>query len=230
LALLSENGKYYMPVMPRPLWVAMMTTLGGVARWQERSSCSRATGHRIYVDPGARTVIGHTGDDQEVRGRGTIGGSLAHGDAASDLPTAVLALGGTMVIHGPRGVRSVAATEFFKGPFTTAIEPDEILVEVRLPRPSGPGWAYQRFTHRAYDWPIVAVATVDGRVALANSAETVIRAHATEDAISAGASIRDAAQLADREATPRAHIHGSIDYHRHLIRVLTERALQAAAE
>lgn len=173
-------------------------------------------------------VAGRVGDPQ-VRARGTIGGSLAHGDAASDLPTAVLAAGGTMVVDGPRGTRSVAAAEFFTGMLTTAIEPDELLVEVRLPRSTSNGWGYQRFTRRANDWPIVAVATMDGRVALANSAETVIRAHSTEQALAAGASISDAAQLADREATPRADIHGGIDFHRHLIRVLTARALRTAA-
>jgi carbon-monoxide dehydrogenase medium subunit len=112
--------------------------------------------------------------------------------------------------------------------FSTAIESAELLVELRLPRLTSNGWGYQRFTRRANDWPIVAVATVDGRVALANSAETVIRARSTEQALAAGASIRDAAQLADREATPRADIHGGIDFHRHLIRVLTARALHAA--
>lgn len=173
-------------------------------------------------------VAAQVGDPQ-VRARGTIGGTLAHGDAASDLPTAVLALGGTMVISGPSGTRTVAATEFFKGTFSTAIEPDEMLVEVRLPRLTGYGWGYQKFTRRANVWPIVAVAAVGGRVALANAAETVIRARATEDAIAAGASISDAAQVADREATPTADMHGSITYHRHLIRVLTERALHAAA-
>jgi carbon-monoxide dehydrogenase medium subunit len=173
-------------------------------------------------------VAAQVGDPQ-VRARGTVGGTLAHGDAASDLPTAVLALGGTMVISGPGGTRTVAATEFFKGTFSTAIEPDEMLVEVRLPRLAGHGWGYQKFTRRANDWPIAAVAAVDGRVALANAAETVIRARATEEAIAAGASISDAAQVADREATPAADMHGSITYHRHLIRVLTKRALHAAA-
>ena len=172
-------------------------------------------------------AAGWVGDPQ-VRARGTIGGSLAHGDPASDLPTAVLALGGTLVVHGTGGIRSVAAAEFFSGMFSTAIESAGLLVELRLPRLTSNGWGYQRFTRRANDWPIVAVATVDGRVALANSAETVIRARSTEQALAAGASIRDAAQLADREATPRADIHGGIDFHRHLIRVLTARALHAA--
>lgn len=173
-------------------------------------------------------VAAQVGDPQ-VRARGTLGGTLAQGDAASDLPTAVLALGGTMVMCGPSGTRTVAATEFFKGTLSTAIAPDEMLVEVRLPRLAGRGWGYQKFTRRANDWPIVAVAAVDGRVALANSAETVIRARATEEAIRAGASISDAARVADREATPSADMHGSINYHRHLIRVLTERALETAA-
>lgn len=173
-------------------------------------------------------VAAQVGDPQ-VRARGTLGGSLALGDAASDLPTAVLALGGTLIIQGPNGTRGVPATKFFEGIFTTAIGPTEMLVQIRLPRLAGHRWGYQKFSRRANDWAIAAVATVDGRVALANAAATVIHAHATEVAIAAGASIREAAQLADQEATPTADMHGSISYHRHLIRVLTERALQAAA-
>ncbi|MGH8861623.1 MAG: FAD binding domain-containing protein [Jatrophihabitantaceae bacterium] len=173
-------------------------------------------------------VAAQVGDPQ-VRARGTLGGTLAHGDAASDLPTAVLALEATVVIQGPAGRRTVAATDFFQGMFTTAVAPDELITEVRLPRTGGTGWGYEKFTRRANDWPIIAVAAVDGRIALANCGETVLRAAATERALARGASIEDAAALADTEARPSADMHGGVEYRRHLIRTLTARALHTAA-
>jgi aerobic carbon-monoxide dehydrogenase medium subunit len=166
--------------------------------------------------------------DPQVRARGTLGGTLAHGDAASDLPTAVLAMAATIVVQGPGGRRQIAAADLFQGMFTTAVGPDELIVEIRVPRSEGIGWAYEKFTRRANDWPIVAVAAYGGRVALANSAETVIRAASTERALAQGASIAEAAALADAEARPSADMHGGVEYRRHLIRTLTERALTAA--
>jgi aerobic carbon-monoxide dehydrogenase medium subunit len=166
--------------------------------------------------------------DPQVRARGTLGGTLAHGDAASDLPTAVLAMDATIVVEGPDGRREVAARDFFVGMFTTALEPDELVVEIRVPRGTG-GWGYEKFTRRANDWPIVAVAVHEGRVALANCAETVVRAASTEQALASGASIEDAAAVADAEARPSADMHGGVEYRRHLIRTLTARALAAAS-
>ena len=171
-------------------------------------------------------VAGQVGDPQ-VRARGTLGGSLAHGDAASDLPTAVLALGGALVIEGPAGRRTVAATDFFKGFFETAVGEQEMLVEVRVPRTGGLSWGYKKFTRRANDWPIIAVAAVDGRVGLANMGATVLRASATEQALTQGASAADAAALAAEGTSPSADMHATADYRRHLARVLTERALTA---
>jgi carbon-monoxide dehydrogenase medium subunit len=167
--------------------------------------------------------------DPQVRARGTLGGTLAHGDAASDLPTAVLAMNATIIVQGPSGRRSVPATQFFQGMFTTAVGPDELIVEIRVPRGAETGWAYEKFTRRANDWPIVAVAAYDGNVALANCAETIIRASATEQALAGGASIAEGAALADAEARPSADMHGGVEYRRHLIRTLTERALTTAA-
>lgn len=92
--------------------------------------------------------------DPSVRHRGTIGGSLAHGDPASDLPAVVLALGGSIVAEGPAGRRSIPATEFFRGFFETALAPNELVVEVRVPVATG-GWSYQKFNRRAQDWAIV---------------------------------------------------------------------------
>jgi carbon-monoxide dehydrogenase medium subunit len=173
-------------------------------------------------------VAGQVGDPQ-VRARGTLGGSLAHGDPASDLPTAVLALGGSLVLRSPTGTRTVPATEFFVSFLETALQPDEVLVEVRVPRTGGLGWGYEKFTRRANDWPIVAAAAVDGRVALANMGQTVLRATATEQALARGASVAEAAQLADEGTTPGADMHADAEYRRHLARLLTRRALEKAA-
>jgi aerobic carbon-monoxide dehydrogenase medium subunit len=124
-------------------------------------------------------VASQVGDPQ-VRHRGTIGGTVAHSDPASDLPTALLALGGTVVVQGPSGRRDIPITEFWLGFFETALAEDELIVEIRVPRTGSAGWAYEKFTRRANDWPIVAAAAVDGRVALANMAGSVVRATATE--------------------------------------------------
>ncbi len=167
--------------------------------------------------------------DPQVRHRGTIGGTVAHSDPASDLPTALLALGGTVVVQGPNGRRSIPLTEFWLGFFETALAEDELIVEIRVPRTGSAGWAYEKFTRRANDWPIVAAAAVDGRVALANMAGSVVRATATEEALARGASIEEAAALADQDTSPGADMHADQEYRRHLARLLTRRALEKAA-
>jgi aerobic carbon-monoxide dehydrogenase medium subunit len=174
-------------------------------------------------------AVARTVGDPQVRHRGTIGGSLAHADPASDLPAAVLALGGTVVLRGPRGERQVPITEFYTGVFSTAMEPDELVVEIRVPRTGTAGWAYEKFTRRANDWAIVGVAVVDGRVGLVNMGPTPLRASATEAALAGGASIADAAALADQDTDPPADLAGSKEYRRHLVKVLTRRALTTAA-
>ena len=173
-------------------------------------------------------VASQVGDPQ-VRHRGTIGGTVAHSDPASDLPTALLALGGTVVVQGPDGRRSIPLTEFWLGFFETALAEDELIVEIRVPRTGSAGWAYEKFTRRANDWPIVAAAAVDGRVALANMAGSVVRATATEEALARGASIEEAAALADQDTSPGADMHADQEYRRHLARLLTRRALEKAA-
>ena len=181
-------------------------------------------------------VAGQVGDPQ-VRHRGTLGGTVAHSDPASDLPTALLALGGTVVVQGPGGRREVPVTEFWLGFFETALQPDEIVVEIRVPRTGTAGWAYEKFTRRANDWPIVAAAAVrrpgDGDrpfgVALANMAGAVVRATATEEALARGASVEEAAALADQGTSPGADMHADQEYRRHLARLLTRRALERAA-
>jgi carbon-monoxide dehydrogenase medium subunit len=154
---------------------------------------------------------------------------VAHSDPASDLPTALLALGGDVVVQGPGGRRSIPVTEFWLGFFETALEPDEVIVELRVPRTGASGWGYEKFTRRENDWPIVAAAAVQGRVALANMAGSVVRATATEEALARGASIEEAAALADQGLEPSTDMHADAEYRRHLARLLTRRALEKAA-
>ena len=131
-------------------------------------------------------AAGQVGDPQ-VRHRGTIGGSIAHADPASDLPATTLALGATYVAQGPNGTREIAATDFYKTFFESALAPDEILTEIRVPKRSGAGWSFQKFNRRAQDWAIVGVAAWrsngDAGVALVNMGATPVLA----TSVSAGA-------------------------------------------
>jgi carbon-monoxide dehydrogenase medium subunit len=164
--------------------------------------------------------------DPQIRHRGTIGGSLAHADPAADLPMALLALGGSVELTGPSGVRTVGADDFFTGPFESVLQPDELLTAVRVPRGGSATWGYQKFTRRANDWAIVGAAAFDGRVALASMGGTPLRAHATEAALAAGASIAEAAGLAAEGTSPGPDFHADPEYRAHLARVLTRRALE----
>jgi carbon-monoxide dehydrogenase medium subunit len=187
----------------------------------ETSDVARA---EVPLLPHTAALVG----DPQVRHRGTLGGTVAHSDPASDLPTALLALGGDVVVQGPGGRRSIPVTEFWLGFFETALEPDEVVVELRVPRTGSAGWGYEKFTRRANDWPIVAAAAVQGRVALANMAGSVVRATATEEALAGGASIEEAAALADQGLEPSTDMHADAGYRRHLARLLTRRALETA--
>jgi aerobic carbon-monoxide dehydrogenase medium subunit len=164
--------------------------------------------------------------DPQIRHRGTIGGSLAHADPSADLPMTLLALGGSVEISGPSGVRVVGADDFFIGPFESALAPDELLTAVRVPRGAGVRWGYQKFVRRANDWAIVGVAAYDGRVALASMGGTPLRARATEEALRSGSSIEEAAALAAEGTSPGYDFHADSDYRAHLARVLAKRALQ----
>ena len=167
--------------------------------------------------------------DPQIRHRGTIGGSLSHADPAADLPMALVALGGSMQLQGPGGTRSVSADDFFQGYFETALQPDELLTAVRIPRRPGVPWGYQKFVRRSNDWAIVGVAAVADRIALASMGPTPLRARAAEDALAAGASAAEAAALAADGTSPGEDIHADREYRRHLARVLTRRALEHQA-
>lgn len=177
-------------------------------------------------------AAGQVGDPQ-VRHRGTLGGSLVHGDPASDLPAVLLALGGRVVVVGPAGERRIAASDFFTGFLETAIGEDEVLTEVRVPRVPGVGWSFQKFTQRAGDWAIVGVAAVAGGadapvrpgVALVNMGATPLRAAAVELALQGGADAAEASAVAAEGTEPPADLHASVEFREHLARVLVRRAL-----
>ena len=169
----------------------------------------------------------HVGDPQ-VRHRGTIGGSIAHGDPASDLPAVVLALDATLVARGPAGEREIPAGEFFHSLFETALEPDELLTEIRVPKPTVAGWSFQKFTKRAIDWAIVGVAVQGSAVALVNMGPAPLRAAATERALAGGASPAEAAAVAAEGTSPPADNNATAAYREHLTRVLVRRAVEEA--
>jgi len=181
--------------------------------------------------PLLRHAAGQVGDPQ-VRHRGTIGGSIAHGDPASDLPAVLIALRATMVAQGPNGTREIGVDDFFSGFLETALEPDELLTEIRLPKAGGAGWSFQKFNRRAQDWAIVGVACVRNGstgIGLVNMGSTPLRGSAVENALSSGASIEDAAATADQDTDPPSDLNATPEYRRHLARVLVRRALDQAA-
>ena len=172
--------------------------------------------------------------DPQVRHRGTLGGSLAHGDPASDLPAVMLALGATLVAQGPGGTREIPAADMFRGFLETALDEGEMLTQIRIPSATGRGWSYQKFTRRSQDWAVVAVAALTGggrpdAVTLVNMGTRPVRASATEAALAKGASPAEAAALAAEGTEPPSDLAGSADYRRHLATVLTRRALEEAA-
>ena len=176
-------------------------------------------------------AAGQVGDPQ-VRHRGTIGGSIAHADPASDLPATTLALGATYVAQGPNGTREIAAADFYQTFFESALNADEMLTEIRVPKMNGAGWSFQKFNRRAQDWAIVGVAAWRGNgnsgVGLVNMGSVPILATSVSAALSSGSSIEDAAALAVAEAEPQADLNASVEYRTHLAKVLTKRALEAS--
>ncbi len=181
--------------------------------------------------------------DPQVRYRGTLGGSLAHGDPASDMPAVVLAAEGAVTVRGPSGQREVAAADLFQEFLTTAVDQGEILTEVRLPAADGWGAGYAKFNRRVEDWAMVAVGALvkkggdgtcaDVRIGLTHMGSTPLRATAAEQALRGqpldAERIRAAAEQAAEGTEPPADLNASADYKRHLARVLCRRALEEAA-
>lgn len=205
------------------------------------------THHAVIHDPLVRRHAGllaaatATVADPAVRHRGTLGGSLAHADPAGDLPAVVLAMDGELVAVGPRGRRVIPAREFFVDYLQSALAPDELLVEVRVPKADGWGFKYEKFHTVAQAWAVVGVAALvrrdDGRiaqarVALTNMGATPLRAGTAEEAL-AGAgdpdAVAQAAQAAAEGTRPVQDTTASPEYRAHLARVLTKRAVLAAA-
>jgi aerobic carbon-monoxide dehydrogenase medium subunit len=234
------GGHSLLPLMK--LRLAVPETLIDIGRLGELSYIREenshiAVGALTHHDEVARSALlarelpllaeaaGQVGDPQ-VRHCGTIGGSLAHADPAADLPAVMLALDATLVARGPSGNREIPVGAFFRGFLETALEPGELLTEIRIPRPEAPGWSFQKFTKRAIDWAIVGVAVQGNSVALVNMAETPLRASAVERALSAGAAARDAAAHAAEDTTPPTDVNAGPGYREHLARVLVGRALE----
>jgi carbon-monoxide dehydrogenase medium subunit len=193
---------------------------------------------------GLASLAASTIADQQVRNRGTIGGTLAHGDPASDMPAVLLAAEGTVTVRGNAGTREIAAADLFEDFLTTAVGADEILTEVRLPTMDGYGFGYHKFNRRQEDWAMVAVCAYvkkagdgtceDVRIGLTHMGSTPLRATAAEQALRGkpldAQSIAAAAEQAAEGTHPPADLNASADYKRHLARVLTRRALEDASE
>jgi carbon-monoxide dehydrogenase medium subunit len=204
------------------------------------------THYEVLHDPLVREHAGLIVDatttvaDPAVRHRGTFGGALSHADPAGDLPAVAVALEAQMVIAGPGGRRTVAAADFFVDYLQTAVAPDEVLVEVRVPKHTGWGHHYEKFHRVAQSWAIVGVAAVvrrdngsigEARVALTNMGATPVRAIAVEQALSGAApdAVTAAAEHAADGTSPPSDLNGKADSREHLARVLTRRAVAAAA-
>ena len=249
-AKLLAGGHSLLPAMKlrlaRPALVVDVGRLADLSYVQEEGDTIAIGALTRHKDVAASPVLrehcaivsrtaGEVGDPQ-VRHRGTIGGSLAHGDPASDLPSVILALHGELVVRGPNGDRTIPAREFFTGVFQTALEANEMLVEIRVPKLGSAGWSYTKMSRRAQDWATVAVAAVvhgngsveRASIALTNMGATSLHATAAEEALVGGASIPDAAALAADGTEPPADHAASSEFRRHLARGLTRRALEEA--
>jgi aerobic carbon-monoxide dehydrogenase medium subunit len=180
-------------------------------------------------------ILAHTAGevgDPQVRHRGTVGGTVAHADPASDIPTVLLALDATLVVKGPGGERAVAARDFWKGIFESDLGPQDLLTEMRVPKLAGAGWNYQKFHPRAQDWAIVGVAAVASNggvnVALTNMGEKPLRASAVEQALASGSDPAAAAERVLDGTSPPNDALASSEYRQALAKVLTRRAIEGA--
>jgi aerobic carbon-monoxide dehydrogenase medium subunit len=219
--------------------------LHGIERQDGSFRVGAMTTHAAIADRDELGVVARAAGliaDQQVRNRGTIGGSLAHGDPASDLPGVLLATEGDVTARGAGGQRTISAAELFEDYMTTALAPDEVLTEVRLPAMDGFGFGYEKFSRRAEDWAMVGVCALvkasgdsceDVRIGLTNMGSTPLRASAAEEALRGqplnAESIAAAADQAAEGTDPPGDLNATPDYKRHLARVLTRRALAQAA-
>jgi aerobic carbon-monoxide dehydrogenase medium subunit len=220
--------------------------LSGIERSNGGFRIGPMTRHAQLADsdelPGAVTTAAESIADQQVRNRGTIGGSLAHGDPASDLPAVMLAFEASLNVQGPSGSRDIAAADMFQDYLTTALEPTEVITSINIPALDGYGYGYEKFARRAEDWAMVGVVALvksnggtceDVRIGLTHMGSVPLRATAAEEALRGQSlspeSIASAAEQAAEGTDPPADLNATQEYKRHLARVLTRRALEAAA-
>ncbi|MEP7025791.1 MAG: xanthine dehydrogenase family protein subunit M [Actinomycetota bacterium] len=256
-AKVIAGGQSLMPLLRlRLAYPELLVDVGGLDELRGVSDAGDAlligaatTHYQLVHDPlvaehcGLLAQATATVADPAVRHRGTLGGALAHGDPAADLPAVVLAFDAAMIAQGPGGKREIAAADFFVDYLTTALEPGEILAAIRIPK-LGPGWGYhyEKFHRTAQAWATVGVAALarrsngtvaEARIGLTNMGPVPVRAAAAEAAAAGAEATRDglnaAAASAGDGTEPPADLHGAPDYRRHLARVLTGRALAAAA-
>ncbi|HYH92841.1 MAG TPA: xanthine dehydrogenase family protein subunit M [Candidatus Saccharimonadales bacterium] len=248
-AKLLAGGHSLLPLMK--LRLAAPSLLVDLRRIGELTGVERGNGtarlgamtthHQVATgDLGLASVVAATIADQQVRNRGTLGGSLAHGDPASDMPAVLLATEGSVTVTGGR---EIAAADLFQDYLTTAIAEDEIVTTVNLPVMDGYGFGYQKFNRRQEDWAMVAVAALvkkagdgtceDVRIGLTHMGNVPLRATAAEQALRGrpldASSIAAAADEVAEGTNPPADLNATADYKRHLARVLCRRALEEAA-
>ena len=245
------GGHSLIPLMK--LRMAFPTLLVDLRRVPGLTGVSRTNGEFVIGAMTTHSVLEHSPElgllcraagtiaDPQVRHRGTIGGSLAHGDPASDLPAVMLAAEGSLTVSGPSGERSIAAADLFQDYMETSVAADEVVTEVRMPALDGWGYGYQKFNRRAEDWAMVAVSALvlardgvceDVRIGLTNMGSTPLRARAVEDALRGQPLDADrtaaAAEQADDGTNPVGDLNATAEYKRHLARVMCRRALQEA--
>jgi carbon-monoxide dehydrogenase medium subunit len=249
-AKLLAGGHSLLPLMKlrlaAPTLLIDISRIPGMHGVQENGSVTigALTPHAVVADAGLGVVsaAAQTIADQQVRNRGTLGGSLAHGDPASDMPAIMLAVEATLVAQGDSGSREIPATSFFVDYLETALEPHEVLTEVRFPDVSSWGFGYEKFNRRQEDWAMVAVSALvrkegdsvaDVRIGLTHMGQTPLRATAAENALRGqpltADTIAAAAEQAAEGTEPPTDLNATADYKRHLARVLCRRALTQAA-
>ncbi len=211
--------------------------IGALTTHDEVAASSVVAEHASVLAKAAQTVA-----DPQVRHRGTLGGALVHADPAGDLPAPILALDAELVIAGAGGERTVGAADFFEDLFTTVVAEDEILTQIRIPKHTGWGGHYEKFTRVAQQWSIVAVAAAvnsdggtisEAKIGLTNMGSTALRATVVEQALvgqpASAEAVKAACAAAAEGTNPPSDTNGDADYRRHLAGVLTGRAVLAAA-
>jgi carbon-monoxide dehydrogenase medium subunit len=211
--------------------------IGALTTHDEVANSSDVAEHAAVLGKAAQTVA-----DPQVRHRGTLGGALVHADPAGDLPAPILALDAELVIAGAGGERTVSAADFFEDLFTTVVAEDEILTRIRIPKHTGWGGHYEKFTRVAQQWSIVAVAAAvkadggtisEAKIGLTNMGSTALRATVVERALvgqpATAEAVKAACAAAADGTNPPSDTNGDADYRRHLAGVLTGRAVLAAA-